>query len=78
MDEWLLVGVYQVEEAMRQDRDYRQIIERMNELELEYKKIVNKLPENEQMRIEDYIAVCEAAEYQRARLAYQCGRKSLK
>ena len=76
MDEWQSVGVYQVEEAMRYDWSYRQTIVRMNELELEYKKDVGKLSNAERECVEDYITICEEAEYQRARIAYMCGRMS--
>lgn len=74
MEEWLRVGLYQVQELLKCDPEYQKILVELEQAEVKYRNVSNKLTKQEQECIEDYIALCEELEYQRTHTAYRCGR----
>lgn len=58
----------------REDRWYQQWLERAKELEPAYEQIREKLPEEQNQILDQYIMACEEMDYVRQLLAYQLGR----
>ena len=76
MREWLETGTHQVNALLSSDADFQQLTERLQEAKTGYLAAIGKLPPEEQESIEDYIALCEEVEYQKACAAYYCGKRN--
>ena len=74
MDEWLRIGVHQVNELLKHDPEYQEIRRRFVIAEEKYLQIMDKLTLEERECVGDYIALCEDLEYQRTHTAYRCGK----
>ena len=68
MKEWLQTGMNQVNGLLSKDQDFQNLMQRLD--------IVSKLSPEEQLMIEDYIALCEEIEYQKTFTAYYCGKRN--
>lgn len=74
MEEWLRIGVHQVQELLNHDPEYQKILHDLSVAEKKYHQIMKKLTIEERECVDDYIALCEELEYQRTHTAYRCGR----
>lgn len=74
MEEWLRIGIHQVQEFLNHDPEYQKILLALCEAEERYTQIMQKLTCEERECVDDYIALCEELEYQRIHTAYRCGK----
>ena len=76
MKEWLDTGMHQVKGLLSKDADFQGLLNQLTMAQNEYQTVVGKLPPAEQKIIENYIALCEEAEYQKTLTAYYCGKRN--
>lgn len=76
MKEWLETGVHQVNALLSKDPDFQHLLQRLTVAQINYQSVIEKLSAEEQEMIEDYIALCEEVEYQKAFIAYCCGKRN--
>lgn len=74
MEEWLRIGMQQVQELLDHDPEYQKILHDLFVAEKKYLQIMKKLTSDERECVDEYIALCEELEYQRTHTAYRCGR----
>ena len=74
MEQWLRIGQPQIQEILKHDPEFKQLLAKMKEAELEYRRVMDTLPPQDQEIIENYIVLCENVEYQKTYTAYRCGR----
>lgn len=59
MKEWLERGYYETVKRVEKDALYQALHERCAEQECLYQNIMQKLPPEDRLIVEDYIALCE-------------------
>lgn len=74
MEQWLRIGRLQVQEILDHDPEFNQLLAQLEQAEIEYRRVMDTLPPEDQEIIENYIALCEDVEYQKTHTAYRCGR----
>lgn len=74
MEEWLRIGMKQVNELLSHDPEYNKILCDLSVAEEKYLQIMKKLSLEERACVDEYIALCEELEYQRTHTAYRCGQ----
>lgn len=74
MKEWLEQGFHQVNGLLSQDADFQALQQRLAEAQIKYQAVVDRLSPEDLETIENYIALCEEIEYQKALTAYYCGK----
>ena len=68
------IGANQVEELLKQDPEYNEMMAELAEAEEKYLKVREKLSPEDREIVEHYIALCEDVEYQKTHTAYKAGR----
>lgn len=76
MNEWLETGMVQVNDLLRHDPDFQQLLEQLQKAETGYLSVIEKLPPTDIERIEEYIALCEEVDYQKTCTAYYYGKQN--
>ena len=74
MDHWNEYAYPKITAKARQDNLYLELLTENRILEQEYRKLMEKLDEAEQVILDSYIASCEELEYRLTQIAYQTGR----
>lgn len=76
MSEWLETGIHQVNGLLSKDEDFQNLLEQLNTAQIESQAVMETLPPEEQLKIENYVALCEEVEYQKTITAYYCGKRN--
>lgn len=76
MDQWLTLGLHQVNILVGEDEEYQRLLAEMNKAQAEYDAVMEKLALEDQQKVEHYIALCEDLEYQKTIAAWYCGKKT--
>ena len=74
MEEWLRIGIYQVNELLKLDPGHRKLQSDLLRTQEKYLRIIQKLDPQDRECVEHYVALCEDLEYQRTYTAYYCGK----
>lgn len=56
-------------ELAKADSTYQELLKKCGDLEKEYLRISNALPEKDKLLLDRYIGICEELEHQKVRLA---------
>lgn len=74
MEQWLKIGASQVEELLKKDSEFQELLTELKEAEKRYTMVRAKLSPSDREIVEDYISLCEDVEYWKTHTAYKVGR----
>ena len=76
MNEWLNIGIHQVNAILSKDDDFNDLLRQLELAQASYNDTVSSLSKSHREQIENYIALCEEIAYQKALTAYYCGKRN--
>lgn len=73
MDKWVDDVYIRLVQSAKSDADYQELLSQCMKAETDYALIVSTMTEEDRLRVDDYIALCEEVQYRMTRLAYDLG-----